>query len=76
MIKNLKIKSIFLYFKQVKDFCVMKLAKYLVLLLMLVFLQSCVNTKVIDVKSPCVSADGGPCGPRKPVNTWLLKEYV
>ena len=33
---------------------------------------SCAS-KVIDVKSPCVSNDDGPCGPKKPINDWWLK---
>lgn len=49
-----------------------KKLKYLFLLMLFLFIQSCVNTKVIDVKSPCVSGREGPCGPRIPVNTWLL----
>ncbi|MDR2760420.1 MAG: hypothetical protein LBB09_01060 [Rickettsiales bacterium] len=50
----------------------MRVFKYLMLFSALTVLQSCVGAKVVDVKSPCVSIDGGPCGPRKPVNTWLL----
>jgi hypothetical protein len=54
-----------------------KIVKYLILFLIAATLQSCTGTKVIDVKSPCVSGENGPCGPRKPVNTWLTqKEYV
>ena len=30
-------------------------------------------TKVIDIKSPCVSSDDGPCGPKKPINDWWIK---
>jgi hypothetical protein len=36
--------------------------------------NSCTTNKVIDVKSPCVSNEGGPCGPKKPVNTWLEQQ--
>jgi hypothetical protein len=28
---------------------------------------------VIDVKSPCVSTEDGPCGPKRPVNDWWIK---
>ena len=49
----------------------MKYLKYTVLIMGLIFVQSCTAAKVIDVKSPCVSTEDGPCGPRKPVNTWL-----
>lgn len=31
---------------------------------------------VIDVKSPCVSTDDGPCGPKRSVNDWWLKQKV
>ncbi len=27
----------------------------------------------IDVKSPCVSLDEGPCGPKRSVNDWWMK---
>ncbi len=27
-----------------------------------------------DLKSPCVGADGSPCGPRRPVNDWWLNQ--
>ena len=47
--------------------------KIFFVLVCLLFIQSCVNTKVIDVKSPCVSGKDGPCGPRIPVNTWLME---
>lgn len=38
---------------------------------MLLF-SSCTK-RVIDVKSPCVSNEGGPCGPKMPINDWWLK---
>lgn len=47
------------------------LIKYLFVFLMFISLQSCIRSKVIDVKSPCVSGKGGPCDVRVPVNTWL-----
>ena len=49
----------------------MKNVKLFLILFVLLLIQSCVNTKVVDVKSPCVSGKNGPCGPRIPVNTWL-----
>lgn len=52
----------------------MRIIKILLFFLIFITLQSCVNTKVVDVKSPCVSGEDGPCGPRIPVNTWL-QEY-
>ena len=48
-----------------------KYFKYLFILILFLCVQSCINTKVVDVKSPCVSGQDGPCGPRIPVNTWL-----
>ncbi|MDR3289696.1 MAG: DUF2706 domain-containing protein [Rickettsiales bacterium] len=45
--------------------------KYLLFLLVFVIFQSCTANRIIEVKSPCVSTDDGPCGPRKPVNTWM-----
>ncbi|MBL6664573.1 MAG: hypothetical protein ISQ34_01880 [Rickettsiales bacterium] len=37
----------------------------------LLFANSC-SSRVIDVKSPCVSTEDGPCGPKKPINNWWL----
>ena len=51
-----------------------KFVKVFVVIFFILCLNSCVSTKVVDVKSPCVSGEDGPCGPRKPVNTWL-NEY-
>jgi len=48
----------------------MKKSLYLIIIMFLMF--SCTN-KVVDIKSPCVSTDGGPCGPMKPINDWWLK---
>ena len=48
-----------------------KIFKYLFISLILILLQSCIRTKVMDIKSPCVSGKGGPCDVRVPVNTWL-----
>jgi hypothetical protein len=36
-----------------------------------ILLASC-STKVIDIKSPCVSSDDGPCGPKKSINQWWM----
>ena len=32
------------------------------------------SSRPVDVKSPCVSAEGGPCGHRKNVNEQWMKE--
>jgi len=37
----------------------------------LLFANSC-SSQVVDVKSPCVSAEDGPCGPKRSINTWWL----
>ena len=46
--------------------------KVILFLAFLALVTSC-SGKVIDVKSPCVSTDDGPCGPKKPINDWWLK---
>lgn len=46
--------------------------KLISVLAILFFVSSCAG-KVIDVKSPCVSKDDGPCGPKKSINDWWLK---
>lgn len=48
--------------------------KILLISIILIFSVSCAQ-KIIDVKSPCVSAEGGPCGPKMPINDWWLKDY-
>ena len=51
-----------------------KLAKKFTFICLLVSSASCVgNNKIVDIKSPCVSAKDGPCEPRKSVNDWWLK---
>ncbi len=47
--------------------------KRLVFILAIFFSIASCSTKVIDVKSPCVSNEDGPCGPKKPINDWWLK---
>jgi hypothetical protein len=46
--------------------------KIIFLLPFFVLISSCAS-KTVDIKSPCVSTDGGPCGPMKPINDWWLK---
>ncbi len=46
--------------------------KILAVLTIFFFVFSCTG-KVVDIKSPCVSGDDGPCGPKKPINDWWLK---
>jgi hypothetical protein len=49
--------------------------KQLITVLLLSFLLSaCTGSKVMDIKSPCVSKKDGPCGPRMPVNDWWLSK--
>lgn len=52
-----------------------KACRLLFIFVLFLFIQSCTATKVVDVKSPCVSGKDGPCGPRRPVNTWL-NDYI
>jgi butyrate kinase len=56
-----------------------KMKKILILVLLLgssLFLNACLATKVVDIKSPCVSDEDGPCGPRKSINDWWLKSKI
>jgi uncharacterized protein YceK len=46
--------------------------KKIVLIFIVLLMSSCASSKTIDIKSPCVSASDGPCGPRMPVNDWWL----
>ncbi|MBU6139974.1 MAG: hypothetical protein KGP29_00250 [Proteobacteria bacterium] len=46
-----------------------------IILFAILFCAASCNNKVIDIKSPCVSTEDGPCGPKKPVNEWWLKNY-
>jgi hypothetical protein len=46
--------------------------KAILVLLFLTLSVSC-KSKAIDIKSPCVSNEGGPCGPKKQINEWWLK---
>lgn len=49
-----------------------EIIKYTLLFSTILLLGNSCSSKVVDVKSPCVSNDGGPCGPKKPINTWWL----
>ena len=50
----------------------MTIYKKLIIFCLLTTISACLGrNKVIDIKSPCVSTEDGPCGPRKPVNVWL-----
>ncbi len=46
--------------------------KIFLITIFLISLTSC-KSKVIDIKSPCVSLEDGPCGPKKSINDWWLK---
>jgi len=46
--------------------------KIFVIFIVASFTSSCKN-RVVDVKSPCVSTEDGPCGQKKPINDWWLK---
>lgn len=45
--------------------------KIISILAILFFISSC-SSKVVDVKSPCVSNEEGPCGTKLPINNWWL----
>ncbi len=50
--------------------------KLLIIILSLFIISSCTGNKVVDIKSPCVSNEDGPCGPRKSINDWWLKSKI
>jgi hypothetical protein len=47
--------------------------KKLILILSFFALISSCSSRTIDIKSPCVSRDDGPCGPKKPINDWWMR---
>ncbi len=47
--------------------------KLLFIALISITSTSC-KSRVVDVKSPCVSLEDGPCGVKKPINDWWLKD--
>lgn len=44
----------------------------MILLCGLMTLPAACSNKRKDLKSPCVGAQDSPCGPRRPVNNWLV----
>ena len=44
-----------------------------ILLLAIATLSISCSQNTIDIKSPCVSLEKGPCGPKKSINEWWLK---
>lgn len=54
----------------------MNFYRYVFYILLIAMVSSCTSTKIVDVKSPCVDNGNGPCGPRKPINTWLLEYNI
>ncbi len=46
--------------------------KNILMLVISILLISCSKAKQEDLKSPCVGAINSPCGPKEPVNKWLL----
>jgi hypothetical protein len=49
----------------------MKFSRILATTLIIGLLSACSYPKS-DLMSPCVGAEGSPCGPRVPVNDWWL----
>lgn len=47
--------------------------KKITLILTIFFTLTACKNKVVDIKSPCVSLEVGPCGPKKSINNWWLK---
>jgi hypothetical protein len=47
--------------------------KWVLLLLTAVALSAC-SAHRDDLKSPCVGADDSPCGPKRSINGWWLKQ--
>ena len=54
----------------------MKIIKIIVLIMALGTINSCATKKVVDIKSPCVSNEGGPCGPKKSINNWWINSKI
>lgn len=52
---------------------IIKLIVHLLFLSVITQTFSCTNKNVIDIKSPCVSLESGPCGQKRPINDWWLK---
>jgi hypothetical protein len=48
--------------------------KKIIAILTFFILASSCSSKVVDIKSPCVSNEDGPCGPKKPINDWWMKK--
>ncbi|HLD77010.1 MAG TPA: hypothetical protein VI861_02635 [Rickettsiales bacterium] len=48
--------------------------KIIFILMALTLFVSCSQRRTIDVKSPCVSNEDGPCGPKRLINDWWLKD--
>ncbi len=36
-------------------------------------ISACSTSGTVDIKSPCVSLEEGPCGPKRSVNDWWIK---
>lgn len=47
--------------------------KIILILSFLTLISACSSSKTIDIKSPCVSNEDGPCGPKKAINDWWIK---
>lgn len=50
--------------------------KKITTILLVLFAVSSCATKTVDIKSPCVSKNDGPCGPKRPINDWWLGKSV
>jgi len=63
--------TIIIYVRKIVN---MKMKKIIFILMALTLFVSCSQRRTIDVKSPCVSNEDGPCGPKRLINDWWLKD--
>ncbi len=47
-----------------------------IIFLALLFCAFSCAQKVVDIKSPCVSSEDGPCGKKMPINDWWLRNSI
>ncbi len=62
-----------LVFSLINSFLKSSNMKKVIFILTAFFFAASCSGKVIDVKSPCVSNDDGPCGSKKSINEWWIK---
>ncbi len=50
--------------------------KKILIITLILLINSCSAAKIVDIKSPCVSNEEGPCGPKKSINDWWIKSKI